>query len=59
MAVDLYLDVQKKNQDNLMNDRIFSLYTELRRKGLTWDERWKGKYKGLIMCRDSLQFTTS
>lgn len=33
-----------------MNQRIFRSHTEPKREGLSWNERWKGKDKGLITC---------
>lgn len=33
-----------------MNQRIYRSYTEPIRKGLTWEERWKGDDRGLIGC---------
>ncbi len=33
-----------------MNQRIHRSHKEPKREGLSWDERWKGKDKGLITC---------
>lgn len=33
-----------------MNRRIYRSCQELKREGLSWDERWKGHDKGLITC---------
>ena len=33
-----------------MNQRIYRSYHEPKREGLSWDERWKGRDKGLITC---------
>lgn len=33
-----------------MNQRIHRSNKEPKREGLTWDERWEGKDKGLITC---------
>lgn len=33
-----------------MNQRICRSYHEAQRKGLSWDERWRGRDKGLITC---------
>ena len=33
-----------------MSQRVYRSYREPIRKGLTWDERWKGDDRGLISC---------
>lgn len=33
-----------------MSQRIFRPYTESKREGLSWDERWRGNDNGLITC---------
>ncbi len=33
-----------------MSQRIYRSYHEPKREGLSWDERWKGRDKGLITC---------
>ena len=33
-----------------MNQRIYRSYHEPEREGLSWDERWRGRDKGLITC---------
>ena len=33
-----------------MSQRIYRSYREPIRKGLTWEERWKGDDRGLISC---------
>ena len=41
---------RKKNEGNPMSQRIQRSHKEPKRKGLSWDERWKGEDKGLITC---------
>ena len=33
-----------------MNQRVTRSYKERKREGLSWDERWRGRDKGLITC---------
>ena len=35
---------------NTMNQRIYRSFKVPKREGLSWDERWKGRDKGLITC---------
>ena len=39
-----------KDIGNKMNKIIFRSYKEPIRENITWNERWKGSDKGLIMC---------
>ncbi len=34
----------------MMSRRIFRPYSEPKREGLTWEERWQGDDRGLITC---------
>ena len=34
----------------MMNQCIYRSYREPKREGLSWDEHWKGRDKGLITC---------
>lgn len=33
-----------------MSQRVYRSYSEPKREGLSWDERWKGDDEGLIAC---------
>ena len=33
-----------------MNDKIHRSYKEMKREGLSWEERWRGEDRGLITC---------
>ena len=39
-----------KDIGNKMNKIIFRSFKEPIRENITWNERWKGSDKGLIMC---------
>jgi len=42
--------MRENKEGNLMSQRITRSYKKPKREGLSWDERWKGKDNGLIVC---------